>query len=126
MATVVNQNRDILQHFFDALNSGDVERVKAVFKEYYSPNYRLHFPNSRKPETTFEEFFGFIDHEIGKMVNVKWETQDFLQDGDKTATRGTFEWTNPETNEFHKEMTIFITRFEDGKIVEEWQLSALI
>ena len=126
MTTVVHQNSDILQYFFDALNSGDIERMKAVFKEYYSTKFRLHYPGSKKPEMTFQDYLDFIGVEIGKASNVKWETQDFLRDGERTATRGMFTRIDLETNELHKEAVIFITRFEDGKVMEEWELSAPI
>lgn len=54
--------------------------------------------------------------------NPKVEIQDIFGTGDKTATRITFEWIDDATQELKKGTGIIISRFENGKFAEDWQV----
>ena len=50
--------------------------------------------------------------------------EDLIGMGDKTATRAALECVENKTQKKKKIVFIFFSRFENGKIAEEWQVSA--
>jgi hypothetical protein len=71
---------------------------------------------------TLAEFFEGFAPFMNSILNPKVDILDIMLEGEKTATRAVYEWTDIQTNETKKGVGIFIHRFENGKIAEEWQV----
>lgn len=126
MVTKGNQKQEIIRQWFEVFNTGDIEKMKAVAKELSTPEYKLHDPSYQKSDVTLAEFFEGFEPFMRSILNPKVEIQDLILEGEKTATRVTYEWKDAVTNESKKGTGIFIHRFENGKIAEEWQVMVII
>lgn len=126
MAASANPKCEILRQWFEAFNTGDLEKMKAVAKELSTPDYKLHDPSYPKSVLTLVEFFEEFEPFLRSITNPIVDIQDMLVEGEKTATRVVYMWTDIETRQPKKGTGIFIHRFEDGKIAEEWQVMTVV
>ena len=126
MDILINPKHETLQRWFEVFNTGDLEKMKAVAEELCTPGYILHDPSYPKAEVTLAEFFEGFEPFLKTVHNPKVEIQDVIQEGEKTATRVNYEWQDIKTKEQKKGTGIFIHRFEDGKIAEEWQVMVIM
>jgi predicted SnoaL-like aldol condensation-catalyzing enzyme len=120
--STVEQNKMALHKIFEAINSGNQEMMQETFKEVISPNYRLHNPTFKKSPITFAEWWDTFETFIKDHLNYKITFYEILGEGDKTATHGTTEWIEAASKEKYQGEIFFFSRYEDGKIVEEWEL----
>jgi hypothetical protein len=118
------QNQETLLNYFKIANTGNLEKMKAAIREMCTHNYMLHDPSTGKPEVGIDEVISQMEEFTQNNSNLKVEVQDIFGVGDKTATRVTYEWINKNTDVVTKGMGIVISRFENGKLVEEWQVMA--
>jgi len=121
-----NSKYEALRRWFEVFNTGDLGKMKAVAEELCTPDYRLHDPSYPKAEVTLAEFFEGFEPFMKTVLNPKAEILDVIQEGEKTATRVFYEWQDVETKEHKRGTGIFIHRFENGKIAEEWQVMAIM
>ncbi len=100
--------------------------MKAVAKKLCTPDYKLHDPGYRNPDVTLSEFFEGFEPFLRTSLNPKVEIQDMIQEREKSATRVIYEWEDAATKELKRGTGIFIHRFENDKIAEEWQVMVII
>jgi len=122
MSASTVQNQETLLNYFKIANTGNLDKMKAAIREMCTLNYKLHDPSTGKPEVGIDEVISQMEEFSQNNSNLKVEVQDIFSVEDKTATRVTYEWTNKNTGVVTKGMGIVITRFENGKDAEEWQV----
>jgi len=94
--------------------------------ELYAPDYVLHDPGlpdfGTGPAAVKRFMHGIVENTPDFLI----EDQDMIAEGEKIATRIAFHATNLSTGKPEVSEIICISHFSGGKIVEEWELSALI
>jgi steroid delta-isomerase-like uncharacterized protein len=121
-AEVEEQNKEIVRHFIEELNKGNL----GIVEEVYAPDYVFFSPsNTPKPKSREEVI------EFGKMVltafpDANWSIKELFATGDKIIVWNIFSGTNkeefqgiPPTGNKVEIGSILIFRFQNGRIVEE-------
>ena len=121
-AEVEEQNKELARKWLEAWNKGDFES----FKELLAPDFVLYYPSrSTKPIYQGETI------EIGKMLqkafpDINWSMEELIATEDKVVIRvierGTHEGEFqgiPATGNKYEMSAIWISRIENGKIVEQ-------
>jgi steroid delta-isomerase-like uncharacterized protein len=98
-----------------------------AIEEVYAPNFVWHEPD--QDIQGYEQARQFVSAFFKGFPDINISVEDVIAEGDKAVTRYTIRGTHQgETEEFgpptEKQMElkgITIHRFEDGKIVEEWE-----
>jgi predicted SnoaL-like aldol condensation-catalyzing enzyme len=124
MSDQVNQNREIMHHFFESFNENadDWEKFEQVMKNFLATDYILHNPTLPGQRINLEEFIKNYKPVFLNQKNKKATLLDCIGEKDKLASRVDIEWVDVATQEKNTTHTIFISRFVDGKIVEEWEV----
>lgn len=121
------ENKEAVREFFARATEGDFDGLGAVV----SPDYVLHDPSMPEEVRGIEGIRALVEsyHEgFGGGHRVTIEQQ--LADGDYVATRYTCRGTHsgdimgvPATGREVTFEALAISRFQDGKVVEEWVIS---
>jgi ketosteroid isomerase-like protein len=123
------ENKQIVQGFFDALASDDVEKMKAVM----APGFAWTFPGStpisgtfRGHEEIFERFFPRLAECVDMSSGLGIHIEDVIAEGDKVVVRYRGEMTGkygPYNNRYCHVLTV-----RDGLIqgTEEYAETALV
>ncbi len=121
-AALVEQNKELANKWLEAWNNGDFE----TFKELLAPDFVLYYPSRSTKPLSQEETI-----EIGKMLqkafpDINWSVEELIVTEDKVVfrliERGTHEGEFqgiPATGNKHEMSAIWISRIENGKIVEQ-------
>ena len=121
---VEEQNKALVKSYVEAWNKGDFQ----AFKEVLSPDYELHW----LPSTTMsrEELAGFAKKFRTAFPDLKMNIQETIAEDDIVVLRsiltGTHEGEHfgiPPTGNKIEFTSIITCRIEDGKIVEEKELT---
>lgn len=98
-----------------------------VIDEYLAPGYIGHDPSEPEPIRGAQGFRGQVEKYLAAFPDTRFTIDDQFADGDLVATR----WTARGTHEGEiagisptgKEVTVTgltFTRFEGGKVIEDW------
>ena len=121
-AEVEEQNKELARNWLEAWNKGDFE----TFKELLAPDFVLYFPSRSTKPISQEETI-----EMGKMLqkafpDINWSLEELIVTEDKfvirVIERGTHEGEFqgiPATGNKYEMSAIWISRIENGKIVEQ-------
>jgi len=125
------ENRALAQRSWEIVS----QRNPDLIEEYYPPDFVWHEPD--RDIRGYEQAKQFVSTFFEAFPDISITIDDVIAEGDKVVSRYTIRGTHQvETQEFGpptgRQMElegITIHRFEDGKIVEEWErydnLSAL-
>ena len=125
-AATVAQNMATIRAYVEAANRGDANYLDG----YLAPNYVYHGPSG---DLDADGFKALHDAVLSAFPGLVIEIDDMLAAGDKVVTRWTLRGVH--RGEFQgiaptgKEVTvtgIIITRFKNGKAVEEWEEANLL
>lgn len=117
----VAQNMAMCHAYVDAANRGDA----SYLDEYLAPDYVYHGPDG---DLDADGFRAFQNSLLSAFPGLNFEVEDMIAVGDKVVTRWTLHGVH--RGEFQgiaptgKEVTvtgIIISRFKNGKAVEEWE-----
>jgi predicted SnoaL-like aldol condensation-catalyzing enzyme len=126
MSDQTKKNMQVLRYLFDTMNKGDIPQTRKVVEEVCTEDYLLHDPSTPDLKPGIKKYLESFDQFWGENTGLHVVVEDMFGDGDKTVTRGCFEYVENKTQEKKKMVAIFISRFENGKIAEEWQVTALV
>jgi steroid delta-isomerase-like uncharacterized protein len=127
----VEENRALARRSWEIVN----QRNPDLIEEFYPAEFVWHEPD--RDIRGYEQAKQFVSTFFEAFPDINISVDDVIAEGDKVVSRYTFRGTHQgETQEFGpptgRQMElegITIHRFEDGKIVEEWErydnLSAL-
>ena len=117
----VEENKSLVQRYFDELNKGN----RSYLDEYFGANYIYH---GAAGDLNIEGFKAQHDMFQSAFSDTRANVEDMIAVGNKVVTRWKIQATH--TGELQglaptgKEVTltgIIITRVENGKAVEEWE-----
>jgi steroid delta-isomerase-like uncharacterized protein len=128
---VEEQIKALVMRYFGAVESGDLEAVKAIF----SPDFILHHTTGQ--DLSLEETIETVktQNEQAKVMfpDLTYINEDTIVNGDKAVLMFTFKGTHkgdvegiPATGNAVEGRSITIFRFENGKIAEGWQESNVL
>jgi steroid delta-isomerase-like uncharacterized protein len=120
-ASGVARNTAMIRAYVDAANRGDA----SYLDEYLAPDYVYHGPDG---DLDADGFRAFQNSLLSAFPGLTFGIEDMIAAGDKVVTRWTLHGV--QRGEFQdiaptgKEVTvtgIIISRFKNGKAVEEWE-----
>jgi steroid delta-isomerase-like uncharacterized protein len=117
------QNKEKARRSWEIVNQHNPDLIEEV----YPPDFVWHEPD--QDLRGYEQAKQFVSTFFAAFPDINITVEDVLAEGDKAVSRWTIRGTHQgETEEFgpstEKQMElkgITIHRFEDGKIVEEWE-----
>jgi steroid delta-isomerase-like uncharacterized protein len=118
------QNKALAKRVWDEMFN---QRNIAVIDELFASDYVFHGPQGQELKGT-ENLKKFLSQFLEAFPDLHLKINDLVAEGDKVASRVTM--TGTHKGELHgiaptgKEVTttiILITRFIDGKVVEDWE-----
>ena len=124
-AAVEEQNKEIVRRYFESVDQGDVESLFMFVDAYFAPDYIDHsasyeehgIEGVRKHVKFAFDTFGDMQHKIEEMI----------AEGNMVSVRCTFQTRHkgdfmgvPATGKQLSCPMLYIFRFEDGKIKEDW------
>ena len=126
MPTTHPTNRETVERFCDAMNSGSVAIISATIDDLVEPDavIRTPLPIEASGAAALKEVFARLHHVYSDLhVTV----EDVIEEADKVVARNTVTGTHtgeymglPATGKSVAYDEIFIFRFADGRIVETW------
>lgn len=125
-APTAERNMAVIRAYVDAANRGDA----MYLDEYLAPDYVYHGPGGQLDAEGFKTFHNMV---LGAFPGLTFAIEDMIAAGDNVVTRWTLHGV--QTGEFQgiaptgKEVTvtgIIISRFENGRAVEEWEEANLL
>jgi steroid delta-isomerase-like uncharacterized protein len=126
-AEVEEENKEIIIDTIEAWNKVDIEALK----EIYSPDYVWHFAGEET--LSLEDLIEDLKWEITVYPDRTFSTEDVISKGDKVVSRYVYRGTHegdredfPATGKKVEMEGIIIDRFENGKIVESWDVADLL
>ncbi|MEJ2613932.1 MAG: ester cyclase [Ignavibacteriaceae bacterium] len=119
--TEVEKNKSTIQKYIDEMN----KRNEDYINDYFATNYIYHGPNGDLDLDGLKKFH----HEVlSALPDLVIKAEDIIASGDKVVTRWEIRGTQKRmlmgVKPTGKEITIkgiIISRFENGKVVEEWE-----
>jgi ketosteroid isomerase-like protein len=124
MPDQVQKNMQVLKHWFETVSKGDIAKMRKELAEILTKDYLLHDPSTPNIQPGREKYLESFEQDIKNMVGIRVNVENMFGVEDKVATQGIFEWLDVKTQERKKMMGIIISRFENGKLAEEWQVLA--
>jgi len=123
-AAVEEQNKALTIRYYEAWDKGDVEALK----EIYSPDFVWHIFSGQ--DSSLEETIEFLKQQQVMFPDMVSGREDIIAKGDKVIVRYTSRGTHtgdtedfPATGKKVEYEAIEILRVENGKIVEDWDVS---
>jgi ketosteroid isomerase-like protein len=124
MSDQTQKNMQVLKHWFETVSKGDIAKMMKELAEIITKDYLLHDPSAPNLQPGREKCLESFEQDIKNMVGIRVNIENMFGVEDKVATQGIFEWLDVKTQERKKMMGIVISRFENGKLAEEWQVLA--
>jgi pimeloyl-ACP methyl ester carboxylesterase/ketosteroid isomerase-like protein len=118
------ENQTLLREWFAAVNTADLPRLDQLAGEIFTVDFMLHDPRLPDFEAGPVGVKKFIHQVLADNTDVRITIQDIFSQQDRTATRYTVSMTERASGKRVSAQLLSIDRFVDGKIAEEWQLSA--
>ena len=116
------QNRELVKHYFEELNKGNIEFVK----DACSPEYLFYSPSLSPKPMSREEAVGFIKTVFKAFPDVNWRIEKQFVTGDTAIIWNVVTGTHqgefagiPATGNRIEAGSILLWRLKDGKVVEE-------
>lgn len=124
MSDQVQKNMQVLRHWLDTLNKGDITEIKKAWDENaISEDYVLHDPSQPSFSIGVEDAWKGVESFLQNFAGYRIHVQDMFGLEDQVVTRATIEPGDASAPEKQKIMVIVISRFKNGKLIEEWQVA---
>jgi len=106
----------------EVFSAKTVAEFDRLADEMFAPDFVLHDPGMPDFGKGPEALKRFMHRVVERQPDVHIVVEDVIAEGDKIATRFSVYATQPSTGQPEVTQEICISRFSNGKIVEEWQL----
>jgi predicted ester cyclase len=110
----VEKNVSVVKRYIDEMN----KRNENYLNDYFAANYVYHGPNG---DLDLEGFKKFHHTTLSKFPDAVMKAEDIIACGDKVVTRWSLRGTIKGTGREVTIKGIIISRFKNGKVVEEWE-----
>lgn len=124
MSKVTSANIEMIRNWFKTLEKGNPEEMRQYIVKMCSEDYVLHDPAEPNLLPGLKPFMESFDKLIQSIKDMHVAIDDIFGEANKVVCRFSYSFTEMASNE-KKHMTgIVISRFMNGKVVEEWQITA--
>jgi ketosteroid isomerase-like protein len=103
---------DHVRSYYEALNTGDADRVAEHFTDDATHYYTRLGPHEGG-RTIAEHAAGAVEH-----IEGRWLIEDAIEDGDRVVIEWTMTWRDPKSGEPRLDRGTEWFEFRDGKIQE--------
>lgn len=117
------QNKAIAQKIIDGLNQRDTSYI-----ELYSPDCKYYFPSASTKPTSRKDDINASKNNWQAIPDIRWKMEEIIAEGNMVVGRFTVmgtpkeEWFGvPPSGKKFEIGGIFIIKFENGKIIEQWE-----
>ena len=124
-AELEEQNKEIVKRYFESVDKGDVESLFAMVEEIFAPDCVAHSATSE--EHGIDAVKDHITFAFETFEDVRHDIEEIIADGNTVSVRCTFQATHkgafmgvPATGEQLSCPILYMFRFEEGKIQEDW------
>jgi len=121
-AAVEEQNKKVVNRFWEEFNKGNVE----IYQELFSPDYAYYAPSNSPKPMSREEMMEFMKPFFEAFPDSVWSIEDIIAEGDKVVIRFVYRGTQegeflgvPVTGNKVEMGGIIIHRIENGRIIED-------
>jgi len=114
----MSQQKDLLREIAAASNSGAPDRIS----DWFTEDFRLHEPGAPPLPPGLEGTGQMRARFRSLMPPIKLEILDMIEDGDRVAVR--WQLTAIFDGRPFEQSIMAIYRFEEGRIAEDWGISA--
>lgn len=108
----MGSNVDHIRSYYEALNSGDAERVAAHFTDDATHYYTRLGPHEGA------ETIGQMTDLAVKGIEAQWFVENAIEEGEQAAIEWTMTWRDPKSGEKRLDRGTEWFLFRDGKIAE--------
>jgi ketosteroid isomerase-like protein len=108
----VGSNADHIRSYYEALNSGDAERVASHFTDDATHYYTRLGPHEGA------ETIGQMTELAVKSIEAQWFVENAIEEGEQAAIEWTMTWRDPKSGEKRLDRGTEWFLFRDGKIAE--------
>jgi len=124
-AEVEEQNKEIVRRYFEEVDKRDVNSMFALVDEIFAPDCIAHSATSE--EHGIDAVKEHITFAFETFEEMKHNIEEMIAEGNMVSVRCTFQTTHkgdfmgvPATGKQLSCPMLYIFRFEDGKIKEDW------
>jgi ketosteroid isomerase-like protein len=108
----VGSNADHIRSYYEALNSGDAERVAAHFTEDATHYYTRLGPHEGA------QTIGQMTELAVNSIEAQWFVENAIEEGEQAAIEWTMTWRDPKSGKKRLDRGTEWFLFRDGKIAE--------
>ncbi len=118
------KNMAVIQHWFNTVNGNDVTEMVKEGAEIIADDYVIHDPGTPDLQPGAANYLKQFEQDMAGSADRKVTMTDLFAVDDKVIGHGVYEFLDLASNERKKVAAMVISRFEGGKIKEEWQILA--
>jgi ketosteroid isomerase-like protein len=119
----IEQNKEVIRRWLNAFGDGNRQELDRLADELYTADYVLHDPGLPALPPGPAGIKQFVQIVFTDWATINVTLDDIVAEGDRVAFSITGTGVKAATGKTASFQGIFISRFADGKIAEEWGLS---
>jgi ketosteroid isomerase-like protein len=119
---MIDDSKDTIFRWFRAVNEGDVPLLEKLADELFTPDFMEHDPRMPDFEPGSAGIKKIIHQVREEFSGIHATVHEIFSCEDKVAYRFTLSMTEISSGEVVNVQLLALTRFDDGKMAEEWQL----
>lgn len=124
MSQNLAQNMAVMHHWINTVNENDAAKMIKELAAIITEDYCLHDPSTPDLKPGAAEYLKLFEQQMTAVADRKVTIEDMFAVEDKVVSRGIYEFRDLATQERNKVTFMVISRFEGGKLKEEWQMLA--
>ena len=118
------KNMEVIRHWFNTVNSNDLDQMIKEFAEIISDDYVMCDPATPDLQPGAANYLKLFEQDMARSADRKITIGDMFAVDDKVVSRADYEYLDLASQERKKVAAMAISQFEDGKIKAEWQILA--
>ncbi len=116
------QNKAVIRRWLEAFREDNRQELDCLSDEYYTADYVLHDPSMPAVPPGPPGIKQFTQMVFNDWATIRITVNDMIAEGDKVASFITVAGVKAATGKPASAQVMFISRFVDGKMAEEWAL----
>jgi predicted ester cyclase len=116
------ENKKIFMEWLKIFNSGDIHALEILIDETTAPdlvNHNPSFPDLYHDREGSKKWHRKL---LNDFPDCQVVAEDIIAENDKVACYGMITGTNASTGELLKMQFMHVSRYFEGKVVEEWEM----
>ncbi len=123
MSTDLKRMKEDTTRYMDIVNQGDLGRIDKAIDEFYAPDVVLHYPPAPNLAPGAAGVKQFVHMLFTDFTDIHVKLDSMFGEGDEAACRYTWQATNVKTGKRTTLPLLNISRWDGGRIVDEWEVA---